>query len=93
MKKIQVNPSQEFIGMKLTSKKPIEVNFRKGKKNIIECSEIECVGVNATGRRLTLTFRDLKGAELGTRRVYLEHFERMGDKFDIDVYADPSHLN
>jgi hypothetical protein len=86
MKTIKVNPSQEFIGMKLTSKKPIAVNYRKGKKNIIECSEIECTAANATGRRLTLTFRDDKGAELGTRRVYLEHFERMGDKFGVDVY-------
>ena len=87
MKTIKVNPSQEFIGMKLTSKKPIVVNYRKGKKNVIECAEIECINANATGRRLTLTFRDSKGVELGTRRVYLEHFEKMGDKFDIDIYA------
>ena len=87
MKTIKVNPSEEFIGMKLTSPKPITVNFRKGKKNVIECSEIECTAANATGRRLTLTFKDSKGAELGTRRVYLEHFERMGDKFGIDIYA------
>ena len=86
MKKMQVNPSQEFIGMKLVSDKPVEVNFRKGKKNVIICSEIECTKANATGRRLTLTFRDLKGAELGTRRVYFEHFEKMGDRFGIDIY-------
>ena len=71
---MQVNPSQEFIGMKLVSDKPVEVNFRKGKKNVIICSEIECTKANATGRRL------------GTRRVYFEHFEKMGDRFGIDIY-------
>ena len=83
---MQVNPSQEFIGMKLVSDKPVEVNFRKGKKNIIICSEIECTAANATGRRLTLTFKDNKGTDLGTRRVYFEHFEKMGDRFGIDIY-------
>jgi hypothetical protein len=86
MKTIKMNPSQEFIGMKLLSDKPVEVNFRKGKKNIIICNEIECTNANATGRRLTLTFRDAKGSELGTRRVYFEHFEKMGDRFGIDIY-------
>ena len=81
-----MNPSQEFIGMKLLSDKPVEVNFRKGKKNIIICSEIECTAANATGRRLTLKFKDNKGTELGTRRVYFEHFEKMGDRFGIDIY-------
>jgi hypothetical protein len=83
-KKMKVNPSQELIGMKLTSADSKTVNFRQGKGNVVTCNEIEITQANATGRRLTAIFRD-GGKEIMTRRIYKEHFERMADKFGIDL--------
>lgn len=67
-------------GMKLTSKSDVTVNFRAGKANVVTCQEIECLDVNATGRRLTLSFRK-DGKEILNRRVYLEWFESMVKQF------------
>jgi hypothetical protein len=85
-KKMKVNPSQGLIGKVLTSQDAIKVNFRQGKANVITCNQIECTGVNGAGRRLTLVFKDAQGTELMTRRVYKEYFERMADKFGIDLF-------
>jgi hypothetical protein len=85
-KKMKVNPSQSLIGKVLTSQDAIKVNFRRGKTNVITCNQIECTGVNEAGRRLTLVFKDAQGTELMTRRVYKEHFERMADKFGVDLF-------
>jgi hypothetical protein len=35
---------------------------------------------------LTLVFKDAQGKELMTRRVYKEHFEKMADKFGVDLF-------
>jgi hypothetical protein len=83
-KTVKPNPSAALIGMKLNSASEITVNFRQGKGNVISCNEIECTGANATGRRLTVTFKSA-GKELMTRRVYKEHFEKMADKFGVDL--------
>lgn len=85
-KKMKVNPAQECIGVKLTSQDAIKVNYRQGKANVITCNQIECVGANDAGRRLTLVFKDAQGTELMTRRVYKEHFEKMADKFGVDLF-------
>lgn len=85
-KKMKVNPAQEFIGVKLTSQDAVKVNYRQGKQNVITCNQIECLGANDAGRRLTLVFKDAQGKELMTRRVYKEHFEKMADKFGVDLF-------
>jgi hypothetical protein len=79
-----VNNSEELIGIKLTSDSPITVNYRKGKQNVIICTDVEVVDANCTGRRLTCIFKSGKEV-LGTRRIYKEHFARMADKFGVDV--------
>ena len=85
-KKMKVNPAQEFIGVKLTSQDAVKVNYRQGKQNVITCNQIECLAANDAGRRLTLVFKDAQGKELMTRRVYKEHFEKMADKFGVDLF-------
>ena len=85
-KKMKVNPSANLVGKVLTSQDAIKVNYRQGKQNIITCNQIECTGVNGAGRRLTLVFKDAQGNELMTRRVYKEHFEKMADKFGVDLF-------
>ena len=85
-KKMKVNPSQGLVGKVLTSQNAIQVNYRQGKQNVVTCNSIECTGVNGAGRRLTLVFKDAQGAEIMTRRVYKEHFERMADKFGVDLF-------
>lgn len=87
-KKMKVNPAQNLIGKLITSTAATTVNYRKGKGNVVTCSQIECVAANAAGRRLTLVFKDDQGKEIMTRKVYKEHFERMTDKFNgvYDIY-------
>ena len=84
-KKMKTNPSQSLIGMRLSSPDAKTVNYRQGKANVITCNSIECTEANAAGRRLTLVFKDVQGKELMTRRVYKEHFEKMADKFGVDL--------
>jgi hypothetical protein len=84
-KKMKVNPAQSLIGKSITSADAKTVNYRQGKGNVITCNTIECTAANAAGRRLTLVFKDAQGKELMTRRVYKEHFERMADKFGVDL--------
>lgn len=84
-KKMKVNPAQSLIGKSITSMDAKTVNYRQGKGNVITCNAIECTAANAAGRRLTLVFKDAQGKELMTRRVYKEHFERMADKFGVDL--------
>jgi hypothetical protein len=85
-KKMKVNPAQEFIGVKLTSQDAIKVNYRQGKANVITCNHFQCLGANHAVRRFTLVFKDAQGTELMTRRVYKEHFEKMADKFGVDLF-------
>lgn len=84
MKQMKTNPSQEYIGLKMSSQAPIPVNLRQGKQNVIHVTGVEVTKANATGRRLTCVFQ-LNGQEIMTRRVYLEHVERMMDKFGVDL--------
>ena len=84
-KALKPNPSANLIGMKIASKDAIKVNFRQGKSNVIECNQVEITAANATGRRLTAIFRDADGKEILTRRIYKEYFERMCDKFGVDL--------
>jgi hypothetical protein len=84
-KKMKVNPAHNLIGKSITSMDAKTVNYRQGKGNVITCNTIECTAANAAGRRLTLVFKDAQGKELMTRRVYKEHFERMADKFGVDL--------
>ena len=79
------NPSAALIGMKLTSADVKTVNFRQGKGNVVECSAIEVLGANATGRRLEVSFKDATGKEVMKRRVYKEHFEKMADIFGVII--------
>jgi hypothetical protein len=85
-KKMKANPSANLVGVMLKSKDAIKVNYRRGKQNCITCNQIECIKVNDAGRRLTLVFKDFQGIELMTRRVYKEHFEKMADKFQVDIF-------
>ena len=84
-KTAKANPSAALIGMKLNSTDPKTVNFRQGKGNVVECNSIEVITANATGRRLTLSFKDAQGKEIMTRRVYKEHFEKMADIFGVII--------
>lgn len=76
-KPAKVNPSASYIGFVIASDLPITVNYRQGKKNIVECNSIICTGANATGRRLDVSFKDVKGKVIMERRVYKEFFEKM----------------
>jgi hypothetical protein len=80
-KSMPANTSQAVIGSKLTANSLVTVNYRQGKSNTVACAEVECIDMNATGRRLTLIFRDEAGNEIMKRRVYKEHFEVMERKF------------
>ena len=82
-KPAKANPSQSYIGFKIAGKDAKTVNFRLGKKNTIECNEIRCIGANPTGRRLTVTFHNAKGAQLLERRIYKEFFEKMAKVFGV----------
>lgn len=84
-KTVKANPSAALIGMKLNSTDAKTVNFRQGKGNVVTCNAIEVVQANATGRRLTLSFKDAQGKEIMTRRVYKEHFEKMADIFGATI--------
>ena len=76
------NPSQELLNKSIISHcGPKEVNFRKGKKNVVTCSKVIIKEANLTGRRLTVDFLDEKGKVLMTRRVYKEHLEKIADVF------------
>lgn len=85
VKTAKANPSAALIGIKLTSDASLAVNYRKGKLNTVLCNEIEVKAANNTGRRLTLVFRDAAGTVISERRVYKEWFEKMADKFGVDI--------
>ena len=80
-KTMPANPSANLIGAKLTANSAVTVNYRQGKSNTVSCFEVECIEANATGRRLTLIFRDEAGQEIMKRRVYKEHYEKMEKQF------------
>lgn len=82
-KAIKVNPSASYIGFKIAGPDAKTVNYRNGKKNIIECSSVHCTGANATGRRLVVTFHDAKGNQILERRVFKEYFEKMARVFGV----------
>ena len=73
----KVNPSASYIGFSIVSTTPVTVNYRQGKKNVVECSAIKCTAANATGRRLDVSFMNEKGTVILERRVYKEFFEKM----------------
>ncbi len=79
------NPSASLIGMKLTSVDSKSVNFRQGKGNVVACHQIEVITANPTGRRLTVSFKDVSGKEIMNRRIYKEHFEKMADIFGVII--------
>lgn len=76
-KPAKVNPSASYIGFSIVSTTPVTVNYRQGKKNVVECSAIKCTAANATGRRLDVSFMNEKGTVILERRVYKEFFEKM----------------
>lgn len=81
----KTNPSADLINKTITSQNgPKEVNFRKGKKNVVTCSKVTVKEANLTGRRLTVDFLDEKGKVLMTRRIYKEHLEKIAD-----IFGDP----
>jgi hypothetical protein len=82
---VKTNPSQSYIGFSITTPEPKSVNFRQGKANIITCSTVKCIGANATGRRLTVTFHDAQGNQILERRVYKEYFEKMAQQFSVEL--------
>ena len=84
-KAVKVNPSQSYIGFSITTPDPKIVNFRQGKANTVTCSTVKCIGANATGRRLTVTFHDAQGNQILERRVYKEYFEKMAQQFSVEL--------
>lgn len=84
-KPVKANPSASYIGFSISGTAPKTVNFRQGKKNIIQCNQVKCVGANATGRRLAVTFHDAEGKEILSRRVYKEYFEKMAQVFEVEL--------
>ncbi len=87
MKVAKPNPSANLIGKSMKSPDAIKVNYRQGKANVIACHEIVITAANATGRRLTVDFKDETGKVMMTRRVYKEHVEEMAYKFNVDLDA------
>lgn len=73
-----------LLGMQMQSDRSMSVNFRQGKKNQITCNKVEVIAANCTGRRLTLQFSDAN-REVMQRRVYFEHFEKIAEKFGVDI--------
>ena len=84
-KAMKVNPSQSYIGLNIVGKNEQTVNYRQGKNNVITCAGVKCIGANATGRRLTITFHDAQGNQLLERKVYKEYFEKMAEKFEVEL--------
>ena len=84
-KAMKTNPSQSYIGFNIVGKDEKTLNFRQGKKNIITCNTVKCIGANATGRRLTVTFHDTKGNQILERKVYKEYFEKMAQVFEVEL--------
>jgi hypothetical protein len=84
-KVMKVNPSQSYIGFNIVGKDEKILNFRQGKKNVITCNAVKCIGANATGRRLTVTFHDAQGNQLLERKVYKEYFEKMAQTFEVEL--------
>lgn len=83
VKKVKLNPSFAYIGMKVTSTSGAQlINFRQGKSNQVNCDEVLITMANPTGRRLTAIFK-LAGVEVMSRRIYKEHFEKIADKFGV----------
>ena len=74
------NPSASYIGFSFSSKTPHTLNYRQGKKNIVEAIEVKCTGANATGRRLNVTYTSPDGKSF-ERRVYKEYFEKAAQVF------------
>lgn len=84
MKKIKTFSVDHLLGMRMSSDRPMTVNFRQGKKNQITCSEVQVLAANCTGRRLTLQFANAN-REVLRRRVYFEHFEKIAETFGVDI--------
>jgi len=61
------------------------VNYRQGKNNVVTCTSVKCTAANATGRRLDVAFLDGKGTVVLERRVYKEYFEKMAQKFGVEL--------
>ena len=74
------NPSASYIGFTFSSTTPHTVNYRQGKKNIVECTAVKCTGANATGRRLNVEYTAVDGKPF-VRRVYKEYFEKAAQVF------------
>jgi hypothetical protein len=85
VKTVKANPSQSYIGFTIAGKDELTVNYRQGKNNIISCMSVKCTAANATGRRLDVTFLDGKGQIVLERRVYKEYFEKMAQKFGVEL--------
>lgn len=66
-----------------TSKKEIPFNYRKGKKNTVNCYGFRIYDANATGRRLSLQFLDKDGNVLDSRRVYKEWVDPVLDEYNL----------
>jgi hypothetical protein len=84
-KAVKANPSQSYIGFTIMGKDEQTVNYRQGKNNVVTCTSVKCTAANATGRRLDVAFLDGKGTVVLERRVYKEYFEKMAQKFGVEL--------
>lgn len=84
-KAVKLNPSHSYIGFSIIGKDEKILNFRQGKKNVVACNAVKCIGANATGRRLTVTFHDAQGNQILERKVYKEYFEKMAQTFEVEL--------
>jgi len=84
-KTVKLNPSHSYIGFSIIGKDEKILNFRQGKKNVVACNAVKCIGANATGRRLTVTFHDAQGNQILERKVYKEYFEKMAQTFEVEL--------
>jgi hypothetical protein len=85
MRKIKTFSVEHLLGMQLDVNSPVTVNYRQGKRNQVTCARVQVLEANCTGRRLLVKFSDASHREVLCRRVYFEHFEKIAEKFGVDI--------
>lgn len=87
--KVKTFPTEKLINFTVESSVPIQINLRQGKQNQIQCVKIQCIELNATGRRLLCEFYiESESTPVLRRKIYREHFIRACEKFNVDFPYD-----